>query len=843
MTTASHYSLVQGPKLSYYFDSVEFGLYARPEMCDMPRGGILAENMGLGKTLICLGLICLSKHELSVIPSIPDIQKPAFHHKSLVNLCIDTIGRESLPWRMYQNDIPASIARKLDDLPGHFTIDKVDHKTRSLRSGPSRVHRTYYLCSTTLLIVPQNLLHQWSNEVRKHVDSSFLNVLYLSERFNKQFQSHLATYRSTFPGLKEILTYDLVVISSSLFAKLSDDSSVFIIYWKRLIIDEGHSMGSKGSQLSTLCGKLMTERRWVVSGTPTLGLTNLYMNEELDHRATEYVIKSLFNPRDELAKLGTLVGNYFQLEPFRSNPKLWTKIIASELTIGKQRLQLILNSLMVRHGSVDVEKDLELPRLHHKAVFIEPSFHNRMALNLFTSVLAVNAVSSEREGLDYMFDKANRASFRKLINNLRFATFYWTGFKPSEIETLLSIAVKCLEKVEVDNPAMLLDRCLLLDSIRSAKEALGNNTWCVAAQNHEMQYSVSGLMPEFDLLAAGSSLDGQIFGAPQLSVIQEFYYKHRFTKDARVYFDDLWAAIRKFKKSHHKHGDKGKSRKRVKLSTEEVAQPSPFQNSELKDIRESQLRGTASAKLSYLGARLVEHQRQDIKSVVFFEQEDSAYYLIELLDLLGVDYILYATFVGAAQRSNNLSEFARRSGGVALVMDLKLASHGLTIISATRVYFISPVWHASIEAQAIKRAHRIGQTKEVYVETLVLKGTLEEEIFKRRTIPKLLTKHVTDDESIRDYLSQHHFLPLGKDLSSPITAPLTGNVSNDNLGEYLPWHTYSNGWTMYLFTQDNLARLSSAKRQKPDREQLNKELVETPEPRPMPKRQKKSVRF
>jgi len=65
-------------------------------------------------------------------------------------------------------------------------------------------------------------------------------------------------------------------------------------------------------------------------------------------------------------------------------------------------------------------------------------------------------------------------------------------------------------------------------------------------------------------------------------------------------------------------------------------------------------------------------------------------------------------------------------------MDLKQAAHGLHIACASRVFIVNPIWQPNIESQAIKRAHRIGQTRPVYVETLVLRDTLEDRMLRRR---------------------------------------------------------------------------------------------------------------
>jgi SNF2 family DNA or RNA helicase len=65
-------------------------------------------------------------------------------------------------------------------------------------------------------------------------------------------------------------------------------------------------------------------------------------------------------------------------------------------------------------------------------------------------------------------------------------------------------------------------------------------------------------------------------------------------------------------------------------------------------------------------------------------------------------------------------------------MDISQAAFGLDMRSASRIYFLSPVLNPQVEAQAIGRARRISQQKPVTVETLVLRGSIEEFMVERR---------------------------------------------------------------------------------------------------------------
>lgn len=148
--------------------------------------------------------------------------------------------------------------------------------------------------------------------------------------------------------------------------------------------------------------------------------------------------------------------------------------------------------------------------------------------------------------------------------------------------------------------------------------------------------------------------------------------------------------------------------------------------------------------------------------------------MAEALDTTGIPYLLYTSRLSSALKNRYILTFNTSETFRVIVMDLQLAAHGLNLSCASRVYFIQQCWSGAIESQAIKRAHRIGQTKPVTVEILALKGTIEETMQKRRM--KLTgrelgdTKSITDDSVIRDAIKNPKFLECSKEqklLASP----------------------------------------------------------------------------
>ena len=118
-----------------------------------------------------------------------------------------------------------------------------------------------------------------------------------------------------------------------------------------------------------------------------------------------------------------------------------------------------------------------------------------------------------------------------------------------------------------------------------------------------------------------------------------------------------------------------------------------------------------------------------------------------------------------------------------LLMDISQAAFGLDMRSASRIFFINPVLNPQVEAQAIGRARRISQKKPVTVETLVLRGSIEEVIVRRRgemtQAEQRRCKSILDDKPIYEWMLNAQILPLsekeastGPSQMAPLQEPL-----------------------------------------------------------------------
>jgi SNF2 family DNA or RNA helicase len=156
----------------------------------------------------------------------------------------------------------------------------------------------------------------------------------------------------------------------------------------------------------------------------------------------------------------------------------------------------------------------------------------------------------------------------------------------------------------------------------------------------------------------------------------------------------------------------------VKRATQDDPAPAPA---------EAQLPDAPSAKLDWLRTTLPELIAEG-RRILLFSQFTSMLSLIEaLVQELGIPYCLLTG--ETLNRTELVDQF--QTGQVPLfLISLKAGGTGLNLTAADTIIHYDPWWNPAVEAQATDRAHRIGQTKTVFVYKLIARGTVEEKIMQ-----------------------------------------------------------------------------------------------------------------
>jgi non-specific serine/threonine protein kinase len=81
------------------------------------------------------------------------------------------------------------------------------------------------------------------------------------------------------------------------------------------------------------------------------------------------------------------------------------------------------------------------------------------------------------------------------------------------------------------------------------------------------------------------------------------------------------------------------------------------------------------------------------------------------------------------------------------LISLKAGGVGLNLTAADYVIHLDPWWNPAVEMQASDRAHRIGQTKPVFVYKIIARNTVEEKILQLQEKKRTLVKNIIATEA------------------------------------------------------------------------------------------------
>ena len=136
----------------------------------------------------------------------------------------------------------------------------------------------------------------------------------------------------------------------------------------------------------------------------------------------------------------------------------------------------------------------------------------------------------------------------------------------------------------------------------------------------------------------------------------------------------------------------------------------------------------SSAKLDALFERLDEARAEGHKALVFSQFTSFLAFVRRELDERGV---AYEYLDGQTRdREARVARFQQDPSCPLFLVSLKAGGLGLNLTAADYVFLLDPWWNPAVEAQAIDRAHRIGQERPVFVYRLIAADTVEERIIE-----------------------------------------------------------------------------------------------------------------
>jgi hypothetical protein len=154
-----------------------------------------------------------------------------------------------------------------------------------------------------------------------------------------------------------------------------------------------------------------------------------------------------------------------------------------------------------------------------------------------------------------------------------------------------------------------------------------------------------------------------------------------------------------------------------------------------------------SAKVDTLLDQLDQVLEENHKALVFSQFTSLLAIVRRRLDR---DKIPYMYLDGRTHdRQARVEQFQNDANVKLFLISLKAGGLGLNLHAAEYVYLLDPWWNPAVETQAIDRAHRIGQTRQVFAYRLIARDTVEEKVVElQKTKRDLADAIITADNSL-----------------------------------------------------------------------------------------------
>ncbi|KAA6385863.1 MAG: putative SNF2, helicase and zinc finger protein [Streblomastix strix] len=223
------------------------------------RGGILADSMGLGKTIMLLALVAVDKFDrtsLKMEQSYVNIQ----HKQHDADLNTFTGLKKKMYGRRASNRISLLYQSGLKKIKG------------------------------TLVICPKAVLSHWISETQHYEDiigwqsrkrdsellrgcdiciTSYTNVRVQLERLRTWLTEKTGNEISSKPNKKK-----KAVNSNQMILEGEQRWPLFTVSWRRIVLDEAHIIKNDKTGVCRSAFALQTQRRWAMTGTPIMNNIN-----------------------------------------------------------------------------------------------------------------------------------------------------------------------------------------------------------------------------------------------------------------------------------------------------------------------------------------------------------------------------------------------------------------------------------------------------------------------------------------------------------------------------------------------------------------------------------------
>ena len=138
-----------------------------------------------------------------------------------------------------------------------------------------------------------------------------------------------------------------------------------------------------------------------------------------------------------------------------------------------------------------------------------------------------------------------------------------------------------------------------------------------------------------------------------------------------------------------------------------------------------------SGKLAKLDQLLRQLKNGGHRVLLYFQMTRMIDLMEEYLTYRNYKYVRLDGSTKLEDRRDTVADFQTKPEIFVFLLSTRAGGLGINLTAADTVIFYDSDWNPTIDSQAMDRAHRLGQTKQVTVYRMITRGTIEERIRKR----------------------------------------------------------------------------------------------------------------
>ncbi|KAG7446219.1 uncharacterized protein BT62DRAFT_103756 [Guyanagaster necrorhizus] len=615
-----------------------------------------------------------------------------------------------------------------------------------------------HFSGSTLIVVPLSVLSNWEKQIQDHCAPGTLTVCV-----------YYGTNRSMSPqemaGYDVILTTYQTVTSEHNGTSPSDGPSkkkrkirkiLFEVQWKRIILDEGHSIRNPKTKMAkAVCG-LSGDRRWVLTGTPIINsprdlgsiLTFLRICGPLDQE--DFFKRLLLRPlKDGHPSGGELLRALMAHVCIRRTKEMQDN--TGKPLIPLPSVEMTLVPVTLHDDARELYDEIERLSQQRLERFIARGEVNSMQSNVLSMLTRMRQIALH-PGLVPCGYLDQLRSFVD-SDDLGSDSVPQVQLKPKDKARLQRLVLQAIEDSQEcpicfdvpDNNNARITSCTHVFCLQCITEVLARQAKCPMDRRTLSWTDVIEppwpteftqlLRPEDDeeeTLQAGPS--AKIEQLIHLLALMPHSEKSLVFSQFTSFLDKVAEALDKKSIAYERFDGRMSAKKRqevlARFSVPVVDAFVPTQNDALPQGR----RRTGRIVVENCDEDVVDNQDSDF---VPMSQDDVDDFIVS-----DDDATRKKEGKGKAKTRVSLDReiLGEEGNPKVMLLSLKAGALGLNLTVANNVFLMDPWWQEGIESQAIDRVNRIGQKKNVHVYQLIAENTVESKVLDIQEKKKALIK-------------------------------------------------------------------------------------------------------